>query len=306
MSNVYYKFIGPGMVNRGFTYKMGLNVDSKRFESTTECGPGLYFCDADNIKGWYNDGHKYFAEVKVPNGIKISKFEDKSKASKLEIIKLHDLDTVEGFSAYKKVVNASDNPFEDDYIISYVKGADTLTNDEELITRFKVIIESFKKEIIECIEDDVIEMVRDIPVAVEVFFVNLFKDSLLGKIDEVVIDLVDIIAEISGDNQDEVRSILENKSSKQKDSVIKNIPPYTELINMSKTELINLLLGEKSIINKLCFVSDSNINPNINNHDSIEIIVGCHEDNTVEGMCSNWRYATPITASEISKYLMPE
>lgn len=83
----YYKVIDKDMCNRGFEYKLGLNVLQQDFDVSRECGPGgFYFCDINELPMWiylHHDG--YISEVNLPLNAMVCRFKNKYKSDQIII-----------------------------------------------------------------------------------------------------------------------------------------------------------------------------------------------------------------------------
>ena len=112
----YYKILSSDMTHHGFVYKEGLNIDTKPFDETPDCGGGLFFSDAQNILAFVNYG-KLIAEVEVPDGTKIVQVEDKYKAHAIVLKHIKPIWTVDTFKYF--IEEGINIHADDDYALIY-------------------------------------------------------------------------------------------------------------------------------------------------------------------------------------------
>lgn len=68
---IYFKLTESAFKTKGFAYKLGLNIDTKKFKPYGCCsGGGLYFCELENIYQFVHFG-KYLTPIIVPFNIPI-------------------------------------------------------------------------------------------------------------------------------------------------------------------------------------------------------------------------------------------
>jgi hypothetical protein len=94
-NNMYYKMMRNDFIHHGFTYKLGLNVDTIKFNPTGSCLPGgLYFTDIDNLGTFFEFGN-LIAIIKIPNDALVYKEPcgTKWKADRLIIDKIDTIDS---------------------------------------------------------------------------------------------------------------------------------------------------------------------------------------------------------------------
>ena len=112
----YYKILSSDMTHHGFVYKEGLNIDTKPFDETPDCGGGLFFSNAENILSFWRYGY-LIAEVEIPIGEKVVKVEDKYKAHSIVLKKIKPILTVDTFKYFiEEGVNIH---ADDDYALRY-------------------------------------------------------------------------------------------------------------------------------------------------------------------------------------------
>ena len=95
----YYKILSSNMTHHGFVYKEGLNIDTKPFDETPDCGGGLFFSNAENILSFWRYGG-LIAEVEVPDGTKIVQVGDKYKAHAIVLKNIKPIWTVDTFKYF--------------------------------------------------------------------------------------------------------------------------------------------------------------------------------------------------------------
>ncbi len=62
----YYKIVRDNYTHHNFTYKLGLNIDTIKFNPTKSCRrSGLYFLDYDNLGTYFKYGN-LIAIIKIP------------------------------------------------------------------------------------------------------------------------------------------------------------------------------------------------------------------------------------------------
>ena len=61
----FYKILRKDLIHHGFTYQLGLNVDSQPFQPERECQGGLYFSDLEHIAEYLTYGD-LVARVALP------------------------------------------------------------------------------------------------------------------------------------------------------------------------------------------------------------------------------------------------
>jgi hypothetical protein len=90
----YYKIVSHDYIHHGFTYKLGLNIDSIKFNPADTCKPGgLYFTDFDNLGTYYKHGD-LIAFIKIPSDAQVYKdpYGTKWKADRFIIEKFESID----------------------------------------------------------------------------------------------------------------------------------------------------------------------------------------------------------------------
>lgn len=90
MDIVYYKFLNAELNHNGFKYKLGLNVDTRKFNPHGSCQPGgLYFTNSENLYKFLIYG-VYIADIVIPPDAEIYEEEKQSKwkADKITILKI--------------------------------------------------------------------------------------------------------------------------------------------------------------------------------------------------------------------------
>ena len=112
----YYKILSSDMTHHGFVYKEGLNIDTKPFDETPNCGGGLFFSNAQNILSFVNYG-KLIAEIEVPDGTKIVQVEDKYKAHAIVLKNIRPIWTVDTFKYF--IEEGINIHADDDYALIY-------------------------------------------------------------------------------------------------------------------------------------------------------------------------------------------
>jgi hypothetical protein len=92
----FYKFLAKDFIHNGFNYKIGLNVDTKKFHPSGQCNEGgLYFTDKKNILSFSEYGPN-LGVIEIPDDAQVYIEENKFKADKLELTNiLLDDDTLE-------------------------------------------------------------------------------------------------------------------------------------------------------------------------------------------------------------------
>ena len=83
----YVKVMNPGMKNRRYQFRIGLNIDSNTFDPTMECGNGIYFCEWKDAFYWaYELGYTHVCDIEIPKNAQIAHFTGKSKTDKILIL----------------------------------------------------------------------------------------------------------------------------------------------------------------------------------------------------------------------------
>ena len=83
-----YKIIRADKTHHGFTYKIGLNIDTNMFYPHKECcGGGLYFADEHNIYKFIDYGI-YICEITIPNNAYVYIELCKYKANMINIVNM--------------------------------------------------------------------------------------------------------------------------------------------------------------------------------------------------------------------------
>jgi hypothetical protein len=78
----FYKVLSPDMNNRGFQYKLGLNVLEEKFNTNDmECSDGgLYFCNLEDVVIWLSlYTNPLICKVDIPNNANVIKLQRKYK-----------------------------------------------------------------------------------------------------------------------------------------------------------------------------------------------------------------------------------
>jgi hypothetical protein len=70
------------MQHNGFHYKLGLNIDHRKFNRSECMAGGLHFCNAQSLGHWTFIGN-LVADVTVPTYVRTATFENKYKADKI-------------------------------------------------------------------------------------------------------------------------------------------------------------------------------------------------------------------------------
>jgi len=109
-----YKFLNDSFVHRGLKYKKGLNVDNLTFDSSGDCGPGLYFCKESDCRYHWRSYGKKLAFVEIPDDAQVYIERFKFKADKLFITQILDFVDVPDDFWYRILPH-------DGYVLSYIK-----------------------------------------------------------------------------------------------------------------------------------------------------------------------------------------
>ena len=85
----YYKFLRSDLTHKGFTYKLGLNVDTKKFNPSGECQEGglYFFNDLKYFSNFYDYGPQ-LGIIDIPDDALVYSEEIKFKADKLFLSKI--------------------------------------------------------------------------------------------------------------------------------------------------------------------------------------------------------------------------
>ena len=93
---MYFKILREDLTHYGYTYHEGLNVDPNPFDSTPDCGGGLFFADEKEILGFCDYGTK-IAEITVPDEEVIVPVRSKYKTHRIILGPVRKLWTKETF-----------------------------------------------------------------------------------------------------------------------------------------------------------------------------------------------------------------
>src|SRR5690606_15171262 len=64
----FYKFLNNNFEHKGFYYKKGSNIDTKKFNPSDECSSGgLNFCEYAQRHHFWRDYGEYVSEITVPD-----------------------------------------------------------------------------------------------------------------------------------------------------------------------------------------------------------------------------------------------
>ena len=114
----YYKVVRDDLTHHGFTYKLGLNVDTLYFNPSGSCRPGgLYFTDIDNLGTFFDFGN-LIAFIKIPIDAQVysEPCGSKWKANRIIIEKFVTIDSY--WHNYKFCIKAVKH---DGFALQYVK-----------------------------------------------------------------------------------------------------------------------------------------------------------------------------------------
>ena len=92
----FYKILPEDLICRGFQYREGLNIDTKKI-TPYRCDNGLHFADEKYILYFCDNGTR-IAEVEIPKDAFVYHFDDQSKADRIilkNIRPLWSVDTIE-------------------------------------------------------------------------------------------------------------------------------------------------------------------------------------------------------------------
>jgi hypothetical protein len=85
-STVFVKLTNETEIHNGFQFKTGMNVDTEKFDPTSECKGGIYFCELRKFTKWLNYAATIcvnYRVVSIPDDAKIYIEKDKFKANKI-------------------------------------------------------------------------------------------------------------------------------------------------------------------------------------------------------------------------------
>ena len=103
---MFYKILRSDLTHNGFTYKVGLNVDTVPFNPSGSCqSGGLYYTDIENLFGFLCFGD-LIADIVIPVYAKTyaDPQKDKWKADKLEITRITPIGDHELFKAKAQAI----------------------------------------------------------------------------------------------------------------------------------------------------------------------------------------------------------
>lgn len=107
---MYYKAMNSNLKQFNFQYQLGLNIDTNPFNNK-ECENGLHFCTSNQLFQWIKlDPLKKrcssIAFISIPDDAKVIHFKDKSKADRIYIEKIIDLNDWEMWENEEFCLNA--------------------------------------------------------------------------------------------------------------------------------------------------------------------------------------------------------
>jgi len=92
----FYKFLNDDLIHYGFQYKLGLNIDTKKFNPNGECTKGgLYFCEESKCHMFCKYYGGKMGIVSIPDDALVYIEHNKFKADKFIINEIIDFDSVD-------------------------------------------------------------------------------------------------------------------------------------------------------------------------------------------------------------------
>lgn len=123
---MYYKILRKDLTHYGYTYTIGLNIDTNKFNHS-ECGSGgLYFTTKKHIHEFLIYGD-YIADIEIPKGAQCYKFKNKYKAEAViikSIIPIAEHELLQDSAVRKRVLKSLDglkylkNPTEEEIALA--------------------------------------------------------------------------------------------------------------------------------------------------------------------------------------------